>query len=138
MNANLTNIEEFSTVANPDCGGGDRRRRPAAYGTDEIPEPAAAEHQAHLMESERFLRRLGVCLGLFLMVVFSVLREIQHNREMYRMSQRVAAAEADSRRWREDLRAEAALAASMQAALEARGLLAGNPEPSIAKSRPAN
>jgi hypothetical protein len=138
MNAKPRRVEEFSTVAITDWLGGDRRRRPAAYGTDEIPEPAAAEHQARTVESERFLRRLGVCLGLFLMVVFSVLREIQHNREMYRMSQRVAAAEADSRRWREDLRTEAARAASMQAALEARGLLASNPGAGPAKSRPAN
>jgi hypothetical protein len=138
MNTNPTSVEELSAVANTNWNGGYPSRKPAAYGTDEIPEPAVVEHQNRSAEAERFVRRLGLVSGLFLMVVFSVFREIQHNREMYRMSQRVAAAEADSLRRREALRMEEAREASLVAALEARGLLAGNPGPGAAKSRPIN
>jgi hypothetical protein len=49
---------------------------------------------------------MGVAAAIFLIVVLFVFREIQHNRELYRMSRLVSAAEAQRRQSQELLRLE--------------------------------
>jgi hypothetical protein len=77
-------------------------------------------------DSERFLPWVCLALALFAMAVFSVVREIQHNRELYRMSQQVTWAEAQRRQCLEALRMAEAREASLQAELQGRPFLTRN------------
>ena len=77
-------------------------------------------------QSQRFLPWVCVALALFAMVVFSVVREIQHNRELYRMSQEVSLAETQRRQCLEALRMAEAREASLQAELQGRPFLTRN------------
>lgn len=65
----------------------------------------------------RFLRRVATGTALFLMLVCFIAREITHNRELYRMGRLVAAAEAETRQWRERQRQEEANEARLAAEL---------------------
>lgn len=64
---------------------------------------------------------------MFLVVLFFVFREIQHNRELYRMSRLVAAAEAQTRQWQERQRMEEAQRAGLLAVLHTQQLPTRNP-----------
>ena len=79
-------------------------------------------------EPGRFLPWVCVAAALFAMVVFSVLREIQHNRELYQMSQKVTSAEAERKQCQEQLRMAEAREAKLQAELQGRPFLTRNPQ----------
>lgn len=91
---------------------------PLSYPELEV-EPASAD-AAPRIELRRLLPWALVAVLLFATAVFSVLREIQHNRDLYRMSQRVAQANEQRRQSLEALRMAEARAARLQAELDAR------------------
>jgi hypothetical protein len=78
--------------------------------------------------TKRFAR--CVCLGsaLFLIIVFFVFREMQHYRELYRMSLLVATAEAQTRQWQERQRMEEAQKAGLLAELHRQQFSTGDPQ----------
>jgi len=76
---------------------------------------------------ERILPWICLAAAVFAMAVFSVVREIQHNRELYRMSQRVANAETQRRQSQQALRMAEAREAKLQAELQLRPILTRNP-----------
>jgi hypothetical protein len=108
-------------------------QQPTAKATPE-PGPAfeipgqAAVPTAPPPVTERFLCLVGVAAVLFLAIVFSVFREIEHNRELYDLSRKLAATEANARHWQEQLRLEEARSAGLEAALQARTFDARNPQ----------
>jgi hypothetical protein len=75
---------------------------------------------------ERVLPWICLAVAVFAMAVFSVVREIQHNRELYRMSQRVAVAETQRRQSQQALRMAEAREAKLQAELQLRPILTRN------------
>jgi len=89
-------------------------------------------------DAERFLPWVCLAIALFAMAVFSVVREIQHSRELYRMSQEVTLAEAQRRQCLEALRMSEAREARLQAELQGRPLLAGHPQNTPANAGKSN
>ena len=65
----------------------------------------------------RFLRPACILSAVFLVLVMFVFREIDHARQLYRMSRLVAQAEAQTYQWQEKQRLEEARAAGLIAAL---------------------
>jgi hypothetical protein len=78
--------------------------------------------------ARRFINGVCVASALFLIMVFSVFREIQHNRELYRMSRMVATSEAQMRQWQERFRLEEAREAGFQAVLQSQSFSTSNPQ----------
>lgn len=71
----------------------------------------SAQHQ------KRFLKRVGYSSVVFLVLVFSVFREVKHSRELFRMNQLVAVADAQRRHWQEMQRLDEAREACLMAEL---------------------
>jgi len=75
----------------------------------------------------------GLAAALFLLTLLFVLREAQHQRELYRMSRQVARAEEELARWREKQRLEELRTARLLAALNTRADPRPEPEPAYAQ-----
>jgi hypothetical protein len=69
----------------------------------------SARHQ------RRFLNYAGFSSAVFLVLVFSVFREVSHSRELFKMNQLVAAADAQRRQWQELERLDEAREACLMA-----------------------
>lgn len=78
--------------------------------------------------ARRFVKWMCLASAVFLIVVFFVFREIQHYRELYRMSRLVAAAEAQTRQWQERYRLEEAKDAGLLAELHSQQFSPHNPQ----------
>ena len=63
----------------------------------------------------RFLKRAGFASVVFLVLVFSVFREVKHSRELFQMNRLVAIAEAQRRQWQERQRLDEAREACLMA-----------------------
>lgn len=73
----------------------------------ETPAASCKYRHAHAKQepsAHRFLKVGAVALIMFAVVLLCVLREIQHTRELYRMSRLVTAVEAERRQWQEKYR----------------------------------
>jgi hypothetical protein len=68
----------------------------------------------------RFINQVCIFGATFVIVFYAVFREIQHNQELYHMSQMVAAAEAQARECREQLRLAEVREAQLKAELQGR------------------
>ena len=76
--------------------------------------------------TRRFAIRVGfVVVALALLALF-VCREIQHSRELYRMSRLVAAVDAERRQWQERQRMQLVREAGLMATLHAQSLTPSN------------
>ena len=102
-------------------------------GSEPVPEALAYDDSDQLggellpqNRTKRFARCVFVGSGLFLIIVFFVFREIQHYRELYRMSRLVATAEARTRQWQERERIEEAQKASLLAELHRQQFSTGD------------
>jgi len=62
-----------------------------------------------------FLKRAGFLSAVFLVLVFSVFREVKHSRELFQMNRLVAVAEAQRRQWQERQRLDEAREACLMA-----------------------
>ena len=60
--------------------------------------PAAGEFGS-VQKRSRFTQLACYAVAIFIVLVFCVFREIEHRRELYRMSRLVSAAEAQQRQW---------------------------------------
>jgi hypothetical protein len=63
----------------------------------------------------RFLKRVGFSSVVFLVLVFSVFREVKHSRELFQINRLVAVAEAQRRQWQELQRLDEAREACLMA-----------------------
>ena len=86
-------------------------------------DPRSVSESAARHTTKRFINVVCVGTALLLVIVFSVFREIHHNRELYRMSRMVASSEAQARQWQERLRLEEAREASLRAELPVQPFL---------------
>lgn len=68
-----------------------------------------------LERNRPFLKRVGYFSVLFLVVIFSVFREVKHSHDLFRMSQMVAAADVERRQWQERERLDEARSAYLAA-----------------------
>ncbi len=75
--------------------------------TDE--EPGSALHH------QRFIKRASHLSLVFLVLVFSVFREVKHTRELFTISQMVTAADTQRRQWQEVARLDEAREACLMA-----------------------
>lgn len=66
---------------------------------------------------KRFFKFIGCLLMIFVVLVFSVFREVKHSRELFHMNQLLAAAEAEKRQWQELQRLDEAREALLMAQL---------------------
>jgi hypothetical protein len=77
----------------------------------------------------RFINHLCLGAAIFGALVFSVVREIQHSHELYRMSQVVAASEAQAREFRDQFRLSRAREATLEAKLQVQESRAYSAQP---------
>ncbi len=90
---------------------------PEAEDWSDLDSNLSGEERATEYPARGFVKQAVFASMMFLIVMFFVFREIQHNRELYRMSRLVAAAEAQTRQWQERQRLEEARRAGLIAVL---------------------
>ncbi len=90
---------------------------------------AHADEQLRLAHHQwRFLNAIGYMTIVFLVLVFSVFREVAHSRELFHMNQLMLAADAQRRHWQEVARLEEAQDARLMAELFRQSLRQDAPD----------
>lgn len=114
------------TPGNEACDG--RKHEPAfeaENGSD--CEPPSGEFGSG-QKLSRFIQLACYAVAIFIVFVFCVVREIEHSRELYRMSRLVSAAEAQKRQWQERHRLDEAREAELLAELLRQQSLPRDPQ----------
>jgi hypothetical protein len=97
--------------------GGQSECEPASANLSNSDSARTVRKFGSAQHERRFLRRVGFVSLVFLILVFTVFREVKHNRELYRMNQLVVATEAQRRQWQELARLDEAREAGLMAEL---------------------
>ena|SRR5580704_9522720 len=105
---------------------GDFNREPDAASS--LRSKSAELKHASTRNVRRFINRVCLFAALFLALTFCVLREIQHNHELYQMSRKVSASEAQARSWQEKFRLEQAHEAQLKSTLQSQSEVPRTPQ----------
>ena len=95
--------------------GGQSEGEPASASLSNSDSKRSVGEFSFAQHERRFLKRAGFSSVVFLVLVFSVFREVKHSRELFQMNRLVAVAEAQRRQWQERQRLDEAREACLMA-----------------------